>query len=101
VTNLTCIYKASNVSATETPLDATVTLELDAVVVCVGTYTFTQDDIEAPPKVIRSTATCSTAKGAQTFMSNDVSVTPVNTPAMRVDIQQADCQAMVPSRARE
>lgn len=101
VIDLACDYKSSNTSLTTTPMDPGVVLELDAVVICTGTYTFTQDDIEQPPKVVRTTANCSTAKGAQTFSSNGALVTPINSPGMRVDIQQTDCQAMVPSRARE
>jgi hypothetical protein len=101
VTNLACVHKSSNLSQTEDPLTSSVVLELDAVVTCTGNYSFTQDDIEQPPKVVHTTATCSTAKGVQTFTSNDASVAPINSPAMRVDIQQTDCQAMVPSRARE
>jgi hypothetical protein len=38
---LTCMYGSSNTTA-NTALDGTVTLELDQVVVCTGTYTFTQ-----------------------------------------------------------
>lgn len=45
VTDLTCSYKASNVSQTEAPLDASVVLELDAIVICIGSYNFIQDDI--------------------------------------------------------
>jgi hypothetical protein len=38
---LTCNYGGSNTTAT-TPLTSGVTLELDQVVVCTGSYTFTQ-----------------------------------------------------------
>lgn len=98
VTDLACLYGSSNASVS-TPLTPSTVLELDAVVVCTGTYNFTQDDIEAVPKVVAATATCSTAKGAQTYSSNQVTVTPLNSPAMSVDIQLADCIA--PTRARK
>lgn len=98
VTDLACVYGTSNTSVTG-PLISSVVLELDAVVVCTGTYNFTQDDIEAVPKVVAATATCDTVKGPQTYTSNQVTVTPLNSPAMSVDIQLADCIA--PTRARK
>lgn len=98
VTNLVCSYGADNTTI-NTALTSSVVLELDAVVQCVGTYTFTQDDIESPPKVVAATATSTTVKGAHTFTSNDVSVTALNAPSLRVDILTADC--IKPLRARE
>lgn len=98
VTDLACVYGTSNTSAS-TSLTSSVVLELDAVVVCTGTYNFTQDDIEAGDKVVAATATCNTVKGHQTYTSNQVTVTPLNSPAMSVDIQLADCIA--PTRARK
>jgi len=94
VSDLACTYGPSNVV-----LDSSVVLQLDAVVTCTGTYTFTQDDIENPPKVVAARAASTTVKGALISGSNDVTVVPLNAPAMSVDIKTADC--VKPSRARE
>jgi hypothetical protein len=50
---------------------------------------------------MKAHASCDTAKGAQAFQSgNQVTVTPINSPAARMDIHpQAEC--VVPTRARE
>lgn len=94
INNLACTYGPSNLV-----LDNSVVLQLDAVVRCTGTYTFTQDDIENPPKVVAASAACTTVKGALISGSNAVTVVPLNAPAMTVDIKTADC--VKPSRARE
>jgi hypothetical protein len=93
VTSLECT------SSDGAPFNTSVVLALDAVVVCTGRYTFSQDDIEAPPKVVAATAACSTNVGARAFTSNDASVTALNTPSMSVDIRTAEC--IRPTRARE
>jgi hypothetical protein len=88
-----------NRSGTTTPFTVNDVLQLDDAITCVGAFTYSQDDLEAADKLMTVTATTKTANGTYSFNSNTHTVTPVNTPAMSIDILLSQC--VVPTKARE
>jgi hypothetical protein len=88
-----------NRSGTTAPFTVNDVLQLDDAITCVGAFTYSQDDLEAADKLMTVTATTKTANGTYSFNSNTQTVTPVNTPAMSIDILLSQCA--VPTKARE
>jgi hypothetical protein len=86
-------------SGTDTPFTVNDVLQLDEAFTCIGAFTYSQDNLEAADKLMTVTATTKTANGTYSFNSNTHTVTPVNTPAMSIDILKSQC--VVPTKARE
>lgn len=86
-------------SNTTDPFTINDVLQLDEAITCIGSFTYSQDNLEAADKLMTVTATTKTANGTYSFNSNTHTVTPVNSPAMSIDIQLAQC--VVPTKACE
>jgi hypothetical protein len=86
-------------SGTATPFTVNDVLQLDEAFTCIGSFTYSQDNLEAADKLMTVTATTKTANGTYSFNSNTHTVTPVNSPAMSIDILKSEC--VVPTKACE
>jgi hypothetical protein len=86
-------------NGTGAPFTVNDVLQLDDAFICIGAFTYSQDNLEAADKLMTVTATTKTANGTYSFNSNTHTVTPVNTPAMSIDILLSQC--VVPTKARE
>ena len=68
-------------------------LAVDVAVSCSGLLEFNQDRLEAGPQLVSVTGTASSPSGnvTVTAASQDVSIIPVNSPGLTLDLQPANC----------